>query len=94
MTAMATEPITPTESAGEPGPIDELRRYTPEEVAEKRWLPWTSARIIRQKCRAQLIRHHRDGGVITFTADDIRDYNAASATFPLSAAKRPRRAAA
>lgn len=94
MTAMATEPTTPTDSAGEPRPIDELRRYTPEEVADNRWLPWKSPAIIRRKCHAKLIPHHSDGGVITFTADDIRAYNAASVTLPLSAAKRPPRAAA
>ncbi|WP_329131418.1 hypothetical protein OG552_10155 [Streptomyces sp. NBC_01476] len=95
MTAMATEPATPTNEqvqveAAES--IDELRRYTPEEVAANKWLPWTP-RMIREKCKRHELRHHRDGGRITLTADDIRAYNEASATHPLSKTRRVRKAA-
>lgn len=71
MTAQATEqPPTPDE------PVDELRRYTPDEVAANGWLPFTP-RVIREKCYRRQLQHHGDGGRITFTADDIRAYNAA-----------------
>lgn len=96
MTAMATEPETPTTEAPEPeagAAPDELRRYSPEEVAANNWLPWT-ARMIREKCQRHLLQHHRDGGRITLTADDIRAYNAASATPPLSKVRNKQRRAA
>lgn len=73
MTAQATEqPATPTATT------DDLRRYTPEEVAANGWLPFTP-RMIREKCYRRLLQHHGDGGRITLTADDIRAYNAATA---------------
>jgi hypothetical protein len=73
VTAQATDqPADPTE------PIDELRRYTPEQVAARGWLPFTP-RMIREKCYRRQLQHHGDGGRITFTAADIRAYNAASA---------------
>ncbi|MHB9862143.1 hypothetical protein [Streptomyces sp. YIM S03343] len=62
----------------------EFRRWTPEEVAEKKWLPY-SARMIREKCYRRQLFCHRDGGRITFTAGDIRLNNEAGAVQPLSA---------
>jgi hypothetical protein len=35
--------------------------------------------MIREKCYRRQLQHHGDGGRITFTAADIRAYNAASA---------------
>jgi hypothetical protein len=73
----------PTE-AGE----DELRRWTPEEVVANRWLPYKSARVLREKAYKYDVHCHKDGGQITFTADDIRRENARTAVVPLSLAKR------
>ncbi|MEV0917900.1 hypothetical protein AB0I93_27030 [Streptomyces sp. NPDC049967] len=50
---------------------DELKRYTPEQVYELGWLPW-SARKIRELAYAREIYAHRDGGRITLTREDIR----------------------
>ncbi|NUV89999.1 hypothetical protein G6W61_27960 [Streptomyces sp. KAI-26] len=55
----------------EPG-VDILIRYTPDEVIEKRWLPYKSARVLKEKCYRRKVIHHNDGGRITFTAEDIR----------------------
>ena len=61
----------------------EFRRWTPEEVAEKQLLPYRTARSIREKCYRRELHHHSDGGRITFTAEDLRLNNAASAVEPL-----------
>jgi hypothetical protein len=61
---------------------DELRRYDPEEVVAKRWLPYKSARVLREKCYRREVIHHNDGGRITFTAEDIRQENARTAVAP------------
>lgn len=83
MTAQATEqPTAPDE------PIDELRRYTPEEVAARGWLPFTP-RVIREKCYRRQLQHHGDGGRITLTADDIRAWNESSTRRP---ARKPKAA--
>ncbi|MFJ3563246.1 helix-turn-helix domain-containing protein [Streptomyces diastaticus] len=50
---------------------DELKRYTPEEVAARGWLPW-SARKIKELAYAREIYAHRDGGRITLTREDVR----------------------
>lgn len=50
----------------------EFRRWTPEEVIEKRLLPYRSARVLKQKCYRREVHCHLDGGRITFTADDLR----------------------
>lgn len=82
MTAQATEqPPTPDE------PTDDLRRYTPEQVSELGWLPFTP-RVIRQKCYSRLLQHHGDGGRITFTADDIRAWNEAQTRRPARTARK------
>lgn len=77
MTAQATHLVPPTQEPADlpiSEPIDELRRYTPEEVAAKGWLPYT-ARMIREKAYKHEIQCHKDGGRISLTADDIRAYN-------------------
>jgi hypothetical protein len=63
----------------------EFRRWTPELVVELGLLPSRSARIVREKCYRRELFHHRDGGRITFTAEDIRLNNEAGAVQPLSA---------
>lgn len=62
----------------------ELVRWTPEQVADKRLLPYT-ARVLRRKCNRREIFHHNDGGKITFTADDIRRENARTQVAPIAA---------
>lgn len=61
---------------------DELRRYTPEEVADRGWLPWSSPRKIKELAYARKIYAHRDGGRITFTREDIRRTSAMGAIEP------------
>jgi hypothetical protein len=78
VTAKATK--TPPIEADKPE--DELRRYDPEEVVAKRWLPYKSARVLREKCYRREVIHHNDGGRITFTAEDIRQENARTAVAP------------
>lgn len=66
-------------------PEDELRRYTPDEVVEKRWLPYKSARVLKEKCYRREVIHHNDGGRISFTAEDIRRENERTAVLPAAA---------
>lgn len=69
----------------------ELIRWTPEEVVELRLLPYTSVRVLRDKCHKREIHCHTDGGRITFTADDIRQENERTAVPPIDS--RTKRAA-
>ncbi|MBO0804258.1 MAG: hypothetical protein J2P25_14435 [Nocardiopsaceae bacterium] len=79
MTAEATSiPRAPETAAA----LDEYRRWTPEEVIANRWLPYKSARVLKEKCYRREVRHHSDGGRITFTLDDIRCENERSAVTP------------
>lgn len=66
------------------GGEDELRRYTPEEVVAKRLLPYTSVRVLKDKCHRRELFHHGDGGRITFTAADIRKNSELGAQAPLA----------
>ncbi len=60
---------------------DELKRYTPEQVHAKQWLPW-SPRKIRELAYAREIYAHRDGGRITLTREDVRRTSALGAIEP------------
>ncbi|MFD6025665.1 hypothetical protein [Streptomyces griseoluteus] len=80
MTAMATKAAHRPET-GEA----EFRRWTPQEVVDRQLLPYRSARIVREKCYRRELFCHRDGGRITFTADDLRRNNELGAQVPLSA---------
>lgn len=71
----------------------DLRRYSPEEVIENRWLPYKSARVLREKAYKHEVHCHKDGGVITFTAEDIRMENARHAVAPIDLTKRAKSAA-
>lgn len=83
MTAKATKTRTttvrPTQDEAE------FRRWTPQEVVDRQLLPYRSARMVREKCYRRELHHHRDGGRITFTAEDLRLNNEAGAVQPLSA---------
>lgn len=82
--AIADEGDTVTAEAIEAPVIDlddELTRYTPEQVAEFKWLPWT-ARKIRELVYARKIYAHRDGGRITLTREDVRRTSALGAIEP------------
>lgn len=84
MTAKATKTRTPTVR-----PVQdeaELRRWTPEQVAANKWLPYRSARVIKEKCYKRLLFCHRDGGRITFTAEDLRRNNELGAQTPFDRA--------
>lgn len=84
MTAKATAapPTTPDRPQDE---LDELIRYSPEEVIERKWLPYKSPRVLREKCYRRQVIHHNDGGRISFTAEDIRRENARTAVLPAAA---------
>ncbi|MFF8590042.1 hypothetical protein ACF061_01140 [Streptomyces sp. NPDC015220] len=60
----------PTPAQFEIPPLDPLKRYSPEQVADNHYMPY-SARMLREKAYKQEIYHHKDGGRITFTAEDI-----------------------
>ena len=62
----------------------EFRRWTPEEVVEKQLLPYRSARVLRDKCHRRALFCHRDGGRITFTAEDLRRNNEIGAQVPFT----------
>lgn len=88
--ATAAPPTAPKRTPGAPKTTtlkladeSELRRWTPEEVVENKWLPYTSARVLRRKCNRREVIHHNDGGRISFTADDIRRENARTVVEPL-----------
>ncbi|MFI1324589.1 hypothetical protein ACH4TI_15270 [Streptomyces rochei] len=63
----------------------EFRRWTPEEVVERQLLPYSSVRSLREKCYRRELFCHRDGGRITFTAEDLRRNNEMGAQAPISA---------
>lgn len=94
MTATTKAPPTP-----EPGEQSELVHYSPEHVAEMRWLPF-SARTLRDKAQAHQIPHSRSGptsgkgGRIVFTLAQIREIAASLEVRPISETKPGRQAAA
>lgn len=63
----------------------DLVRWTPEEVVEKQLLPYKSVRSLKERCYRREVHHHRDGGRITFTPEDIRRENELSAVVPIAA---------
>ncbi|MFG2307625.1 hypothetical protein ACGFS9_02880 [Streptomyces sp. NPDC048566] len=84
MTAKATKtrthPARPTQDEAE------FRRWTPQEVVDRQLLPYRSARIVREKCYRRELFCHRDGGRITFTAEDLRRNNELGAQSPFDRA--------
>lgn len=82
MTAKATK--TPPTQRRRTRPEDEaeFRRWSPEEVIEKRLLPYRSARVLKQKCYRREVHCHLDGRRITFTAEDLRKEAARTAVVP------------
>lgn len=84
MTAKATKIRT---APVRPAPLGEaeFRRWTPEQVVELQLLPYTSARAVRERCYRRELWHHKDGGRITFTAEDLRRNAEMGACAPLSA---------
>ena len=66
-------------------PEAEFRRWTPEEVVSLQLLPYRSVRSVKEKCYRRELFCHRDGGRITFTAEDLRLNNEMGAQAPLSA---------
>ncbi|MEU6527834.1 hypothetical protein ABZ869_01415 [Streptomyces sp. NPDC046928] len=91
MTAKATK-RTPTTARRTPTALPaqqqdgaEFRRWTPEEVVDLQLLPYRSVRVLKERCYRREVFHHRDGGRITFTADDLRRQNELGAVEPLSA---------
>ncbi len=77
MTAQATRPRRTRKTANSvPDHTSsceaELRRWTPEEVIEKQLMPYRSLRNLTDKCHRGELFCHKDGGRVTFTAEDLR----------------------
>lgn len=90
MTAEASERHpTPDETGGD----DELRHYTPDEVATNKWLPM-SARKIREMAYKRQIPHVNNGKTITLKRSQIREIAARYEVQPLTAAERRKSSAA
>jgi hypothetical protein len=53
-------------------PEAEFRRWTPEEVVALELLPYSSVRVLKEKCYKRRLFCHTDGGRLTFTAEDLR----------------------
>jgi hypothetical protein len=83
VTAKATKTRTPTVRPAQDAA--EFRRWTPQEVVDLQLLPYRSARMVREKCYRRELFCHRDGGRITFTAEDLRRNNELGAQVPLTA---------
>ncbi|MFI8531748.1 hypothetical protein ACIGMX_16100 [Streptomyces aquilus] len=84
MTVKATKTHRPTPNRPQTGEAD-FRRWTPDEVVELKLLPYSSARAVREKCYRRELFFHRDGGRITFTAEDLRRNSELGAVEPLTA---------
>ena len=78
-----TPTALPEKQASQDG--SEFRRWTPDEVVELKLLPYTSVRVLKERCYRRELFCHRDGGRITFTPEDLRRNNALGAVEPLSA---------
>ncbi len=77
-----TLPETPQSRAFEEA---DLRRWSPEEVVEKKLLPYTSVRVLKEKCYRREVYHHNDAGRITFSPESIRLENARTIVAPAAA---------
>jgi hypothetical protein len=84
VTAKATKTRTPHTRPITQGEA-EFRRWTPEQVVEQQLLPYSSARTLKERCYRRELWHHKDGGRITFTAEDLRRNAEMGACAPLSA---------
>jgi hypothetical protein len=84
VTAKATKTRTPHTRPVTQGEA-EFRRWTPEEVVALQLLPYRSVRVLKERCYRREVFHHRDGGRITFTPEDLRRQNALGAVEPISA---------
>lgn len=91
MTPKATR-IPPTELGGE----GDLKHYTPEEVYEKKLLPWRPS-TIREKCQRGEIPHSKTHpgprGHIYFRLPQIREIAAALEVRPIRETKQLKTAA-
>lgn len=85
MTTKTRPPITVLD--GGAAAADDLVHYSPEEVQERRWLPFT-ARTLRDKANARAIPHSKAGGRISFTVRHIREIAAMYEVRPISERKR------
>ncbi|MFS4103849.1 hypothetical protein [Streptomyces sp. PD-S100-1] len=79
----------PTTAQFEIPPPDPLKRYSPEDVARLGYMPYT-ARVLKEKAYKREIYHHKDGGRITFTAEDILRNSLLGAVEPFSEPKAAR----
>lgn len=86
MTAKATKTrTTPTKARPVVQGEAEFRRWSPEQVVDMQLLPYSSARSLKERCYRRELWHHKDGGRITFTAEDLRRNAQLGAVEPLSA---------
>ena len=81
----ATRRRTPTLAALKEAEEADLIRWTPEEVVEKKLLPYTSVRMLKEKCYKRQVYCHLDGGRITFSPMSIRMEHQRTLVAPLAA---------
>jgi len=86
VTAQATKKKAPP--TAEVGGPEDLVLYSPEEVFEKRWLPF-SPRTLRDKATRREIPHSKAGGRISFSRRHVREIHAAYEVRPLRERKQP-----
>ncbi|MFJ6348598.1 hypothetical protein ACIQKB_03875 [Streptomyces sp. NPDC092046] len=65
--------------------LADLIRWSPEFVVKHGLLPYTSARVLKEKCYKRLVFHHNDGGRITFSPMSIRREHERTLVAPLAA---------
>lgn len=77
---------TPADLASvEASEMADLIRWSPEFVVEHKLLPYTSARVLKEKCYKRLVFHHNDGGRITFSPMSIRREHERTLVAPIAA---------
>lgn len=65
--------------------LADLIRWSPEDVVKHGLLPYTSARVLKEKCYKRLVFHHNDGGRITFSPMSIRAEHQRTLVAPIAA---------
>ncbi|MFG3488487.1 hypothetical protein [Streptomyces sp. NPDC047972] len=82
----SVETATPEALASiEAAELADLIRWDPEFVVKHKLLPYTSARVLKEKCYKRLVFHHNDGGRITFSPMSIRAEHQRTLVAPLAA---------
>ncbi|MFJ9573615.1 hypothetical protein [Streptomyces bacillaris] len=86
-TTTAPKKARPTAQAGGATDLSELVHYTPEQIENAGWLPF-SARTLRDRASARVFPHSKASGRITFLPRHIREIAAMYEVRPVSEHKR------